>query len=218
MALRRDRIGCRVRVRFAIAVPERRWIVLRRWLRNRSETPGLRRLETWTPEAHVHLLRLSSREGPDRAGDGVASARIPGRHTRATLELGIRMGAAGTRPVTGAVVKRLVRAIVGAIDPEQIILFGSRARGSHGMDSDIDLLVVQSEPFDAARSRYRESVRAYEAVSGMGVATDILVYSRPEVEYWRDSLNHVVARALREGEVLYERPEMRSDARSVRGA
>ncbi|MDE0624884.1 MAG: nucleotidyltransferase domain-containing protein [Bryobacterales bacterium] len=127
------------------------------------------------------------------------------------------MGSAGTRPVTGAVVKRVVRAIVGAIDPEQIILFGSRARGAHGMDSDIDLLVVQSEPFDAARSRYRESVRAYEAVSGMGVATDILVYSRPEVEYWRDSLNHVVARALREGEVLYERPEMRSDARSVRG-
>lgn len=127
------------------------------------------------------------------------------------------MGSTGLRPVTGAVVKRLVRAIVGAIDPEQIILFGSRARGAHGMDSDIDLLVVRSEPFDAAGSRYRESVRAYEAVSGMGVATDILVYSRPEVEYWRDSLNHVVARALREGEVLYERPEMRSDARSVRG-
>lgn len=125
------------------------------------------------------------------------------------------MESAGTRPVTGTVVRRLVRAIVAAIDPEQIILFGSRARGAHSLDSDIDLLIVQSEPFDATRSRYRESVCAYEAVSGMGVATDILVYSRPEVEYWRDSLNHVVARALREGEVLYERPEMRSDARSV---
>ena len=53
-------------------------------------------------------------------------------------------------------------------------------------------------------------MRAYEALSGVGVAKDILVYSRPEVEYWRDSLNHVVARALREGRVLYERPEIRA--------
>ena len=44
----------------------------------------------------------------------------------------------------------------------------------------------------------------------MEVSKDILVYSRAEVEYWRDSLNHVVARALREGRVLYERPQMRA--------
>ena len=123
------------------------------------------------------------------------------------------MGSAGMQRVTGAVVESLVRAIVEAVDPEQIILFGSRAHGSHRADSDIDLLVVQSEPFGATRSRYRESVRAYEAVSGMGVATDILLYSRSEVEYWRDSLNHVVARALREGEILYERPKMCTGAR-----
>ena len=100
----------------------------------------------------------------------------------------------------------MVQAIVDATDPEQVILFGSRARGADKASSDVDLLIVHSEPFRAGRSRYRETVRAYEALSGMGVAKDILVYSRPEVEYWRDSLNHVVARALREGRVLYERP------------
>ena len=57
-----------VRVRFAIAVPERRWIDLGRWLRNRSETPGFRRLETLIPEAHGHILCLSSPDGVDRAG------------------------------------------------------------------------------------------------------------------------------------------------------
>ncbi|MDD2201334.1 MAG: nucleotidyltransferase domain-containing protein [Firmicutes bacterium] len=32
---------------------------------------------------------------------------------------------------------------------------------------------------------------------------DILVYSREEVDRWRDSRNHVIGRALREGVVLY---------------
>lgn len=36
-------------------------------------------------------------------------------------------------------------------------------------------------------------------------AVDVLVYSREDVEYWRDSLNYVLARALREGRVLYAR-------------
>jgi len=37
------------------------------------------------------------------------------------------------------------------------------------------------------------------------VAADLLVYSTEDVDYWRDSLNHVLARALREGTVLFER-------------
>ena len=107
----------------------------------------------------------------------------------------------------------MVRAIVSAIDPDQIILFGSRARGTDRANSDVDLLIVHSKPFSADSSRHKVTVRAYQALSGMGVAKDILVYSRPEIEYWRDSLNHVVARALREGRVLYERPEMCSGTR-----
>jgi len=49
-------------------------------------------------------------------------------------------------------------------------------------------------------------VRLYHAVAGFPVAADLLVYSTKDVDYWRDSLNHVLARALREGTVLYERP------------
>ena len=46
----------------------------------------------------------------------------------------------------------------------------------------------------------------YKVLAGSGVPKDILVYSRDDVEYWRDSLNHILARALRERKVLYERP------------
>ena len=105
-----------------------------------------------------------------------------------------------------ALLERMVRAIVDEVDPEQIILFGSRARGDAAADSDFDFVVVEAGPFGDGRSRHAEEVRLYRALAGCGVPKDILVYSRDEVDRWRDSLNHVLARALREGRVLYERP------------
>ena len=112
----------------------------------------------------------------------------------------------GMVPVTDKLLDQMVQAIVAEVDPEQVILFGSRARGDAREDSDVDLVVVEAEPFGKTRSRRLEAVRLWKSLSGFIVPKDILVYSRDEVEYWRDSLNHVLARALREGRVLYERP------------
>ena len=105
-----------------------------------------------------------------------------------------------------ALLDRMVQAIVNEADPEQVILFGSRARGDATAESDFDLIVVEAEPFGAGRSRHAEEVRLYRVLAGCGVSKDVLVYSRDEADHWRDSLNHVLARALREGKVLYERP------------
>ena len=102
-----------------------------------------------------------------------------------------------------ALLDRMIRTLVAEADPEQVILFGSRARGDARPDSDVDLLVVESEPFGAGRCRHAETVRLYQALPATPVARDILVYSRDEIERWRGSLNHVAARALREGRVLY---------------
>ena len=109
-------------------------------------------------------------------------------------------------PVTDDLLDRMVRAIVDAVDPEQVILFGSRARGDAGEASDVDLIVVESEPFGKTRSRRLEAVRLWRALSSFVVPKDILVYSRDEVEHWRRSPNHVLGQALREGALLYERP------------
>ena len=107
--------------------------------------------------------------------------------------------------ITNAMIDDMVRAIVNEVDPEQVILFGSRGRGDEREDSDIDLVVVEAQPFGRGRSRRKELVRLYHVLAGFPVAADVLVYSNDEVEYWRDSLNYVLARALREGKVLYER-------------
>ena len=102
--------------------------------------------------------------------------------------------------------QQMTRAIVDEVDPERVILFGSRARGDAREDSDVDLIVIEAEPFGESRSQFSEITRVREAVKGFMVSKDILVFSLEDVEYWRDSLNNVLARALREGRVLYERP------------
>ena len=107
--------------------------------------------------------------------------------------------------VTDALLDRMIRAIVDEVDPEQVILFGSRARGDARPDSDIDLLIIESEPFGCGRSSHAESVRLNRVLPATPVDNDVLVYSRDEIERWRGSLNHVAARALREGRVLYTR-------------
>jgi len=55
-----------------------------------------------------------------------------------------------------AVLDDLVRRIAERFSPDKIILFGSRARGDAGPDSDIDLLVLRSPIQTGAR---RNSMR-----------------------------------------------------------
>ncbi len=102
-----------------------------------------------------------------------------------------------------SLLRQMVSTIVSEVSPETIILFGSRARGEARPDSDVDLLVVETEPFSPQRNRRKEAVRLYMALRNLGVSKDILLYSREEFEHWKDSLNHVVGRAYREGRVLH---------------
>ena len=63
---------------------------------------------------------------------------------------------ASREPVTDALLDRMVQAVVDEVDPEQVILFGSRGRGDERENSDIDLIVVEAEPFGPGRSRHKE--------------------------------------------------------------
>ena len=107
--------------------------------------------------------------------------------------------------VSDTLLRDLTDALVQAVQPRQVVLFGSRARGDATPGSDIDLLVVEDDPFDHRRSRRDELRRLRAAVSQFRVPKDILVYSQAEVEQWRHSLNHVIAKAYREGSILYGR-------------
>jgi predicted nucleotidyltransferase len=103
-------------------------------------------------------------------------------------------------------IEEMVQTIVKAIEPRRIYLFGSLAQGNETADSDIDLLIVEDHQFGAGRNRWSELKRIRRALRPFRIPKDILVYSRDEFEKWESSLNHIVAHAVKEGKLLYERP------------
>ena len=108
-------------------------------------------------------------------------------------------------PVTEKLLEEITREIVETVNPRQVVMFGSRARNESRSTSDIDLLVIEDEPFGPTRSRRKEMTKLWRALSRFDVAKDILVYAFEEIERWKESRSHVVACALRQGRVLYER-------------
>ena len=97
--------------------------------------------------------------------------------------------------------EEIVRRLVEAVDPDRIILFGSRARGDARPDSDIDLLIVK----DTDQPVYRRTIPAYRALSGLGVPKDIIWRTPAEVEDWSAVPTYVTTAAVKEGKVLYEK-------------
>jgi predicted nucleotidyltransferase len=68
-----------------------------------------------------------------------------------------------------------VRRLREAYAPERIYLFGSRARGDAGENSDYDLLIVVA---DDAAPEARTSRIGYQALRGTGIAADVVVCTR----------------------------------------
>ncbi len=97
--------------------------------------------------------------------------------------------------------KRMVNRLVQDFDPEQIILFGSHARGTARPDSDIDLLVVL--PFTGSKRAKQVEMRL--ALHAIPVPKDIIVATPEEISRQRDIVGTIIRPALREGKVLYER-------------
>ena len=112
---------------------------------------------------------------------------------------------ATTANVTDDMLQQMAAVIVREVEPERVILFGSHARGDARPNSDVDLLVIEQEPFGRRRSRRREAALLWRVLARFPVSKDILVFSLEEAAERSDSPTHIVAQALREGRVLYER-------------
>jgi len=87
------------------------------------------------------------------------------------------------------------------MQPERIVLFGSRARGTERPGSDFDLLVIK----ESDEPRYRRSAPLYTKLADLPVDVEIVVYTPEEVHDWSQVPQAFVSTALREGKVLYER-------------
>lgn len=108
--------------------------------------------------------------------------------------------------IDDTVLNEMVRAIELAVAPEKIIVFGSYARNASSTTSDVDLLVIEREPFGKGCSRMAELARIRSALSKFRIPKDVLVYSEADIAELQSLPGHVVHECLRDGRVLYERP------------
>jgi len=97
----------------------------------------------------------------------------------------------------------IVDVIVEEGQPEQVILFGSRAKGTAREGSDYDfLIVVQGVPNEPVVSR-----RIYRALLEIkiGAAVDLVVVNADTLERRKESPFYVYGQALCEGRIFYDR-------------
>lgn len=101
----------------------------------------------------------------------------------------------------GELLRTLVERLVEGFDPERILLFGSRARGTAHPDSDLDVLVVMPP----GTQKRETQVAMRRALRDLRASKDILVTTPEEIERRGRIPGLVLGTALREGVELYAR-------------
>ena len=107
-------------------------------------------------------------------------------------------GGGGADPVGLAA----AQAAQDAVAPDTVILFGSRARGDHRPDSDVDLLVIHEGNGVSAAGRAKRAVKAYFKANPPRLGCDIVTITRERFHYACRAQNHVAGQALRDGTVM----------------
>ena len=98
------------------------------------------------------------------------------------------------------ITSEIVARIRKRINPDRIILFGSRAKGEARPDSDFDILIIM----ESKKPRFKRSASIYAELADLPVEIDAVVYTPDEVDEWEDVSESLVSSAIREGVVLYE--------------
>lgn len=97
-------------------------------------------------------------------------------------------------------VATIVERIAEAVQPLQIWLFGSRARGDQHKNSDVDLLLV----LDGAADRRACRGKAYGELDGFELNADIIVVTAEQVVQRGRVAGTLLNNALEEGKLVYE--------------
>ena len=98
-------------------------------------------------------------------------------------------------------IEQITRKIVEAFHPRRVVMFGSRARGDHRSDSDLDLLIEMESDLPPRQRAMQVDWLFRDRLWPM----DVVVYTPEEADRLRHSRNSLVGIAEREGKVLYER-------------
>ncbi len=105
-------------------------------------------------------------------------------------------------PLNRKTIEAITQFIVDRFQPEQVILFGSCARGETDENSDLDLMVV----LRPGEEPPRRGNPIHAAISERFVLpVDLLIRSYEAFAEYRPNPNSMLSRMLEDSEVLYDR-------------
>ena len=96
----------------------------------------------------------------------------------------------------------LMQTILEVYSPRRVLLFGSRARGDSGLDSDIDLVVVLDDDVPSAVLSWRHRNAARRGYTG---SVDIIPCREGVLRERALAAGSFADTIMREGVVVYER-------------
>lgn len=97
------------------------------------------------------------------------------------------------------VIRRIVDYAARISEPEEIILFGSMANGTHNVHSDLDLLIVVNDT--AAKSQIAGLVKRY--AYELSLSADVLVRTKQEVRESMERPDSFLAGVIASGKIVY---------------
>ena len=99
----------------------------------------------------------------------------------------------------------MAAAIRRIIPGAEVRLFGSRARGEAGPDSDVDLLITAPDAWLAGRDRFALLADLWGAVAQPDLSVDLVLHSAGEAARRAKQAGSLVQEAIRDGVLLHER-------------
>jgi len=104
-----------------------------------------------------------------------------------------------------SVLKHLVAILAREVEPDRIILFGSRARGDSEERSDYDICVLKKDVVH----RRTLAKRIYRLLYEVDAPVDVIVETPERFEQLKSNRFMIYKEIDRHGQVIYERPGSR---------
>ncbi len=97
--------------------------------------------------------------------------------------------------------REIVERIVSQVDPDKIILFGSRARRQNAPTSDYDVCIIKS----GIVHRRKITQVVYRILQGIGIAVDVVVDTPEHYAAYQDNPFYIYHDISREGVVVFDK-------------
>lgn len=101
-------------------------------------------------------------------------------------------------------IEKAKNTILKALDADQIILFGSYARGDYNKDSDIDLMVIIEGKIDRKeKNKILDKMAIIFFENNLNV--DFLIETKEDIEKYRNIIGTIIKTALEQGRILWKK-------------